>query len=333
MAITYPGVGSRSLLILTLLDVTNLAYAQKPLKLPGNYPDKAIRIVVGFAPGGGVDIVMRAFALQLSESWKSTVVVENRPGAGSAIAMNVVANATADGYTILGGTTSAVYNMLLGKVPYDMLKVYVPVVKMSSQAFLLLAGPTLPASSVKELIAYAKSKPGGLSYASSGIGTSSHLGMELFKSLTGMPAVHVPYKAIPQALPDMISGQISMAFGLLVSALPQVKNGRLKALAVATPNRSQLLPDLPTVSEAGISNFELTTEYGLFVPAGTPLSIILALNKESTRIMNTPEMKERLAADGAEAAPSNSPVEYKESLARSISVLTKFIKSSGFKAE
>ncbi len=322
-----------AIIIGALVFHTSLACAERPSNLPGGYPNKPIRIVVGFPPGGGVDIIMRVFAQQLGEEWANSVIVENRPGASSAIAMGVVANATPDGYTMLGGTTSVIYNMLLGTVPYDILKVYTPVVKLSSQAYLLLVSPSLPVNSVKELIAYAKSKSGGITYASSGVGSPSHLGMELFKSIVGVNAVHVPYKGVPQALPDMISGQITMAFGLVVSALPQVKNGRLKALAVAASRRSQLLPDVPTLAEAGVANFELTGDYGLYVPAGTPSAIVLALNKESTRIMNLPAMKERLAAEGSEAAPANSPAEYRDSLARTISVLGKFIKTSGFKAQ
>ncbi len=308
-------------------------YAQKPTGLPNGYPNRPIRIVVGFIAGGGVDIVMRVFAQQMSESWSNTVVVENRPGSSSAIAMGVVANAPADGYTILGGTNSAIYSMLLGTTPYDMLKVYDPVVKLTSQAYLLLVGSTLPVNSVKELIAYAKARPGQVSFASSGVGSPSHLGMELFKSTVGMPAVHVPYKGIPQALADMVSGQITMSFGLLISALPQVKSGRLKALAITSLHRSQLLPDVPTIAETAAPNFELTGEYGLYVPKGTPPAIVLALNKEGARIMQSPIMKERLASDGAEPAAPNSPTQYRESLAKTIKVLGDFIKTSGFKGE
>jgi tripartite-type tricarboxylate transporter receptor subunit TctC len=298
--------------------------------VPG-YPNKAVRIVVGYPAGGGIDILMRLLAQELAQAWASPFVVENRPGAAGAVALQFVSNAAPDGHTILADGLPIVYGTVWGSL--DVFKSFVPVVRVSTQNYLLLLSPSVPVSSVKELIAYAKARPDSLTYASSGVGSPSQVGMELLKWMAGMPAMHVPYKGVPQALTDMMSGQVSMTFGLLISSAPQVKAGKLKAIAVTAQRRSELFPDLPTMAEAGLPNFELTGEYALYVPAGTAAPVVSALNRETNNIIATPAVKERFAANGADPAPPNTPAEFQESLRRNIGLLREFSAKTGFKAE
>jgi tripartite-type tricarboxylate transporter receptor subunit TctC len=307
-----------------------LAHAQDKA---ANYPNKPVRVFVGLAAGGGADTFMREISQRLSSRWGQGVIVENRPGASGVVAMDAVAKAAPDGYTLLGGTNSVVTNMLLGKTTYDIRKAYAPIIRLSSQPYLLIVNNSLPVNSLKELLAIGRSKPGSMSYASSGIGAASHLGMELMKYMSGADMLHVPYKGLAQAMPDLLSGQIQMMFSISLTATPLIKGGKVKALAVTSLQRSRNFPDLPTVAEAGVPGFSISTDYVLYAPAGTPPEIVELINRTGAQIMDTPEMKKRLDADGSEAAPPNTPAEFRKSIEQDILMLDKFIKASGFKAD
>jgi tripartite-type tricarboxylate transporter receptor subunit TctC len=308
----------------------NLAYAQSK---PVSYPTKPVRLLVGLAPGGALDLFMRELAQKLSASWGQGVIVENRPGASGVLAMDLVAKAPPNGYTLLAGTNAVVTQMLLGKTSYDVRKAFAPIVRLTSQSYILVVNNSVPAGSVKELLALAKSKPGTLSYASSGTGAASHLGFELIKYMSGTDMLHVPYKGLAQAVPDLLSGQVQMMFALSLLVGPHIKAGKLKPLAVTSLERSRTLPDLPTVSEAGVPGFTITSDYGLHAPAGTPPEIVDLINRVSAQIMNSPEMRKRLEAENTDAAAPNTPAEFRKSIEQDFARLDKFIKATGFKAD
>ena len=308
-----------------------VAHGQR--QAPSGYPNRPIRLLIGLPAGGAIDVFMRDFGQRLTERWGQSFIIDNRPGASGLIAMDAVAKAPPDGYTLLAGTNIVVTNMLLGKVPYDIRKVFAPIIRLTSQPYLLIANNQLPANSMSELIAVAKSKPGTLNYASSGVGAASHLGMELLKYMAGVDIVHVPYKGIPQGITDMLSGRIDMIFSITITAVPLIKSGKVKVLGVTTVQRSQLLPDVPTIAESGVSGFSLSTDYSLFAPAGTPADISDLINRASAQVMASPEMKKRLEADGSEAAPPNTPAEFRKTIDQDIVQLEKFIKASGYKAD
>lgn len=291
----------------------------------GDYPRKPIRIVVGIAPGGGLDAVTRAAARTLSEQFGQSVIVDNRPGAGTVIAMDIAAQAAPDGYTLLSATDTLMLNGVLKRASYDVRKAFEPVVQMTSQMYMMLVPPSLPVKSVKELVAYAKSKPGTLSYGSQGLGTTGHLGMERFKQLAGVEIVHVPYKGAAPAMLDLLSGQIHLLFASTIASAPHVKSGKVRALAVTGESRIPAYPDLPTVAESGVPGFKLTNKYNLFAPAGTPRAIILAVNQAVSRGMNSPEMVKILAADGAQAAAPAPPEAFKELFAKEYAEVEKLV--------
>ena len=309
------------------------AYAQAKALLPGNYPNKSIRVLLGTGAGGGGDTVARAMAAPLSERWGRPVVIDNRIGAGGIIALEMLAQAIPDGYTLYVGGSQVVTATVLKKVPFDVRKVYTPIVQLTSQPYVLLVNPSLPVNSVKDLIALAKSKPGVLNYGSTGVGASSHLGTEVFNYMTGIKMLHVPYKGTNQVIVDVISGQVQVLFISTISGMPHMKSGRLKAIAVTSPKRLQGYPDLPTVAESGVPGFELNDGYGLYAPVGLPTPILMALNREASAIMNAPEQRERLGASGAEPAAPNSPAEFKAAIAGRIDKLEQFFKASGLNPE
>ena len=261
-----------------------LAHAQTP------YPTKPIRIVVPFPAGGTTDILARAVAQRLTETLGQPVVVDNRPGAGGNIGAELVAKAAPDGYTLLMGTvgTHAINASLYAKMPYDHVRDFAPVILVAGVPNVLVINPALPVNSVQELIAYGKANPGKLNFASSGNGTSIHLSAELFKTMTGVQMAHVPYKGSAPALVDLMGGQVQLMFDNLPSALPQIKAGKLKALAVTSAQRSSALPDVPTVIESGLPGFEASSWFGLLAPAGTPKDIIAKLNGEVAKWLATP---------------------------------------------
>jgi tripartite-type tricarboxylate transporter receptor subunit TctC len=270
-----------------------------------DYPSRPIRMVVPFGAGSISDILARTVAVRLSEAVGQQVIVDNRPGAGGNIGTDLVAKATPDGYTIVLGAASvlAVNKSLYAKMPYDPLKDLAPITLMVKTTNILVVNPALPAKTVKELITYGKANPGKLTYASAGAGGTIHLSAELFKSMTGVDMLHVAYKASPLAHIDMISGQVQVMFDGMPTALPQVKAGRLRALGVTTARRFSELPDVPTIAEAGVPGYEAAGWFGYAAPAGTPKAVIDRLNAEIVKILNQPEVRQRLAQQGAEPAP------------------------------
>jgi len=274
------------------------------------YPSKPIRLISPFVPGGGASIVARMISEPMTEAWKESVVVDNRAGASGTIGTDIAAHSPPDGYTLVMATASTVViNPLFSKVPFDPIKDFAPVVRTTTVPLVLVVPAAIPAKSVKELIALASSRAGGLSYASSGEGSISHLAGELFKSATGVGMVHVPYKGGGQALIDLIAGHVQTGFVNILEALPNMKSGRLRGLAVTTPARWPTLPDVPTVAESGVAGFSVIQWSGVLAPAGTPRDIVLKLNGEILRILNRPDMRERLVESGAEPG-SGTPEEF-----------------------
>jgi tripartite-type tricarboxylate transporter receptor subunit TctC len=267
------------------------------------YPDHALRFVIAFTPGGPSDLLTRTIGQKLSERFGQPVIADNRPGAGGNVAADIVAKAAPDGYTLLMGNIGilAANASLYRHLPYDPLKDLAPVILVGAQPNVLVVHPSLPANSVADLIALAKARPGQLNYASSGNGAPSHLSAELFKSMTGVQIVHIAYRGAVPALTDLIAGQgVQLMFATSVSALPYIQNGQLRALAITTATRSPLLPDLPTLQEAGLAGYESTTWHGVVVPAGTPGPIIARLNQEIGMVLAQPDVRHSLSALGVE---------------------------------
>jgi tripartite-type tricarboxylate transporter receptor subunit TctC len=270
------------------------------------YPAKPVRLIVPFAPGGSTDVTARVLAQKLTESWKQQVVVENRAGAGGNIGADAVARAAPDGYTLLLATTGvmAINHRLYKTLPYDALKDFAPVTQIGALPLILIVHPSLPAKSVKDLISIAKAKPGQLSFASSGVGSATHMTAELFKLMSGVDIVHVPYKGSGQAMADLISGQVGVAFDQITSSLPQVNAGRLRALAVTSARRFPSVPNLPTVAEAGVPGYESVSWNGIAAPAGTPQEIVNRVQSEVARALQAADIKERFFKDGIEPVGS-----------------------------
>jgi len=298
---------------------------------PPDYPSKPIRIVVGIAPGGGLDTMTRLGAQKLSERWGKTAVVDNRPGGGTILGMDIVAQAPPDGYTLLGASDTLMLNGVFKRAAYDVRTAFIPIVQLTTQPYVLVVNPSLPARSVKDLIAHAKSKPGALSYGSQGLGTTGHIGWERFKFMTGVDIVHVPYKGAAPAVIDVLSGQIQMTFSNTVTSGVHLRSGRLRGLAITGPRRAPLFPELPTVSESGVPGFELSNSYAYFAPAGTPRGIVRAINAVVVQGMNTPETLKALAADGSEVVPAATPEEFKAKFDREFRELEKLVKTANIK--
>ena len=274
------------------------------------YPHKPVRMIVPFAPGGGTDIVARAIALRVGESLRQPFVVENRTGANGNIGMELAAKAQPDGYTLSFTSSALAINpSLYKKLGYDPVKDFAPVTLATLIPFILVTHPSVPVSSVRELITYATARPRQLSYASSGTGNATHLSMALFEKMARLELVHVPYKGTGQGIIDVMGGHVQLMFGAIPSTMPQVRAGKLKLLAVSTAKRSTVLPDTPTVAEGGVAGYELASWYGALAPAGTPVAIINRLNREMVRVLNQPEVKSRLTEEGAEPV-GNSPQQF-----------------------
>jgi tripartite-type tricarboxylate transporter receptor subunit TctC len=271
----------------------------------GGYPSKPLRLVTGSPPGGGSDYVARVLSDRFREHLGQPALVDNRPGGGGSIGTDIVAKATPDGYTMLISTGSALaVNPALQKLPYDVRRDLQPVSQISQVPFVLAVNPSLPAKSVADLIQLARARPGKLSYASSGIGAVSHLSMELFKNLTGVDIVHVPYRGSSPAAMDLISGQIQVAFNNLIPTLPHLKTGRLRALGVSGVKRSPVLADVPTVGESGVAGYESMQWYGLVLPARTPPNIVKFLYQELMSILQEPQVRARLTDEGGDIVGS-----------------------------
>jgi tripartite-type tricarboxylate transporter receptor subunit TctC len=270
------------------------------------FPSRPVRFVVHFPPGGPTDFVGRALGQRLSETWKQPVVIENRPGAGGVIGVEMVLRSPPDGHTLLFGTSgSLALAPALSKLPYDVFTDLAPVTLVVINPQILVVHPSLPVRTVSELVKLARSKPGQINYASVGPGSPNHMGMELLKSMSGIDMVHIPYKGTTPAMTDVISGQVSLLFNSMPSVLPHVRSGRLRALAVGSAKRSPAAPDVPTVAETpGLQGFQYTTWYALLAPAATPKEVVNQINAESVRALSQPDMFELLASQGAEPAPS-----------------------------
>jgi tripartite-type tricarboxylate transporter receptor subunit TctC len=288
----------RSFWIVMLAGVS--AHAAQPAR--DMYPGRAVRLILPIAAGGGMDMVARAVGQKLSDNIGQTVVIDNRPGGGGSIGVELAANATPDGYTFLMMSSTAVVYALLYPARYDLLRDFVAVSQLTSQPYLLVVNPALPVKSVGELITYAKANPGKLNYASSGIGSLTNLTGELFKTSAGVSMTHVPYKTINAAFPDLLAGSIHLAFQSIVSVQAHVKAKRLRPLAVTGSARARALPETPTVAETGVKGFNVTQWFGVMAPARTPRAVVERLNKELIAAVQGPELAARLAADGAEAA-------------------------------
>jgi tripartite-type tricarboxylate transporter receptor subunit TctC len=299
-----------------------------------DFPDKPIRFVVGFTPGGPSDILARALGQKLGERWSQQVVIENRPGAGGNVAAEAVAKAPPDGYTWLLGNNSilATNQSLYRHLGYDPVKDFAPVSLVAVQPNILVVHPQVPAHSVAELIQLAKKTPGKLNYASSGSGAAAHLAGELFKTMAGVDLVHVPYKGAQPALTDVIAGEVQVMFATSASVIPFIKAGKLRALAVTSARRSASVPELPTVSEAGVPGFEAITWHGVVVPAATPRPLIERMNRELVRVLGMPDLRERLATLGAEVR-AGTPGEFADYIASEIPKWAKVVRDSGARIE
>ena len=294
--------------LLRVACVAAFATAALPALAQDDWPAKPIRIVVPFAAGGTSDVLARALGAQLQTALKQTVIIDNKAGAGGVIGADSVAKSPADGYTLLLGTiaTHAINPALLPKIPYNAAKDFAPVMLLGSISNVLLVGPDQPFKNVKDVVAAAKSKPGTLQFASAGQGTSQHLSGETFKLLAGVDITHVPYKGSAPAIQDVMGGQVPMSFETALVALPQIKAGKVKALAVTSARRSAVLPDVPTMQEAGIAGFDVASWQALYAPAGTPPAIVNKLNAELAKIIAQPDTKARMDGLGLEYSPNTA---------------------------
>jgi tripartite-type tricarboxylate transporter receptor subunit TctC len=318
--------------------VLALASAALLLPAPGHsqatYPSKPIHIVVPFAPGGSTDLLARRVGDKLAAAWGQPVVVDNRPGAGGTIGADFVAKAAPDGYTLLAGVTgsNAIAQALYPKLPYDVTKDFSPVSMIASAPLVLAVNPDVEAKTAAEFLALVKAKPGALSYGSAGNGTSMHLTGEMYKQAAEVSMVHVPYRGSAGMLTDLMSGQIQVTFGDVLVLLPQIEAGKIRALAVTSKARLSILPDVPTLNEAGLKGFEALSWQGIFAPAGTPPELVEKLSAEVNRAMQSPDIKEYFAARGF-IVEGTTPEEFKSFIVSEVKKWTPIVKSSGVQAD
>ena len=312
-------------LLISLLASSAQAQAQK-------FPTRPLRAIVGIAPGGGMDTISRALAQRLGEELGQTVVVDNRPGAGGNVAMEMAANAAPDGHNLLIISATAVIHPILYKARFDVLKDFLPISQISAQGYIAVVHPAIPARNIAEFVAHLKANPGKLNYASSGIGSPIHLTGELFTAMTGTRMTHVPYKGIGPAYADMIAGQIEASFPAIVSSQPLIRSGKLRGLAVTLPKRSLVMPDYPTMAEAGVKGVVVINWYGLLAPLGTPQAVVERLAQATATAMHHPEVVKRLAADGSDPATS-TPAEFRKHIADERDKWTRVIRNAGIKAQ
>jgi len=315
------------------LAVVLLGIAAAPGALAQNYPARPVRFIVPFAPGGGSDVVARAIALRLGETWGQQVVVDNRPGAATILGTDLAAKAAPDGYTILMASASYSINPYLQKkLPYQTLKDHVPVTQTAFQPYVLAVHPSVAAKSVKEFLALARAKPGTLNFGSPGTGSGGHLAVEHFRLVTHTDMVHIPYKGGAPALTDLIAGQIQFMFPTMLAIAPHAKSGRLRSLAVSSLKRSAAMAELPTIAESGVAGFEATSWNGVMTPAGVAPAIVDKLYRDIAQTLQTSDVRDKLAADGAEAVGS-SPQEFTRMIRAEIDKWAKVTKAAALKAE
>jgi tripartite-type tricarboxylate transporter receptor subunit TctC len=313
--------------ILAALALPGLAFAQA-------YPAKPVRVLVGFAPGGGTDVVARVISQKLSEWWGQGVVVENRAGATGTIAAEIVAKSPADGYTLILGhvNSHAIAPNILSRLPYDPVRDFAPIAYVGYVPNVLVVHPSVPARSMKELIELAKAKPGVLNYASSGNGSTQHLAGEMFKLMAKIELMHVPYKGSGQAIGDLLAGVVSMNFDTMPPVIDHIKGGRLRALAISTPQRIAQLPDVPTFVEEGMSGFDVTNWYGFMAPRGTPREIVDKLNVDINKAMKEPDVRARLEQVGTQLRETR-PDEFEAFMRAEVAKYAKLVKDANLRVE
>jgi tripartite-type tricarboxylate transporter receptor subunit TctC len=303
-----------------------------PVAFSQTYPAKPIRMIVPFPPGGGSDIIARISAQKLIEAMGQQVLVDNRPGAGGSVGAELGVKAPADGYTLTLIAASYTVGPSMYKLTFDAVNDITPVIQLSQGPFLLVVHPSLPVRTSKELIALAKSRPGQLSYASSGTGSGTHLASELFPDMAGMRVLHVPYKGTAPALTDTVAGNVQMHWGSMASTLPHVKSGRLRGIGVSTPARSPAAPTIPTISESGLPGYEVILWHGLIAPKNLPQPILSRLNSELNTALKSKDMEERLAADGV-APAGGTPAQFHDEIRKGIDVWSGVVRKLGLKAD
>ncbi|HKW37441.1 MAG TPA: tripartite tricarboxylate transporter substrate binding protein [Burkholderiales bacterium] len=300
---------------------------------PADYPSRPIHILVGFSPGGGPDITARWIAQRLGEAWKQQAIVENRPGAGGTVAAGTVARAAPDGYTLLSVSSAhAVAAAIYPKLPYDTFGDLAGITETASSSYVLVAAPGLGIRSVRDLIAAAKAKPGQLNFASAGVGSGTHFAGEMFKAMAGIDAVHVPFKGIPESLTETVTGRVQFFMAPIANSLSLVREGKLAGLAVSSSKRDLLLPDVPTVAEAGVPGYESILWFGLLTSSGVPRPVVNKLNAEITRILRSAETYERFAPIGMTPRPM-SPEDFDAAIRHDVGVFSEIARRAGIKAE
>ena len=302
--------------------------------LAQTYPAKPIRVIMAQAPGSATDVVARTISNKLQEALGQPLVIDARPGAGGTLGTDIAAKAPPDGYNLFmaNNSTHGSNPALYAKLPYDAVKDFAPIIFVAATPYVLCVHPSLPVTTVKQLIALAKSKPGQINYASAGNGSTHHLSGELLKTMAGIDIVHVPYKGTTPALAGLIGGEVSIMFATVTGAAPQIKAGRIKGLAVTTPKRSDMMPGVPTISEAALPGFEMLSWFGLLAPAATPRAIITRMNTETAKVLAMPEIRSALGAQGLEAR-GGTPEQFGDYIKGEIAKVTKIAKAAGVKAE
>ncbi len=308
--------------------------ASTAMDATASYPNRPIRIVVPFTPGGSADVFARVIGQKMSEAWGQQVVIDNRAGSGGVLGTEIAAAAPQDGYTLMLGNTAniAINAALYRKLPYDTVRDFTPITLVAKAPYVMVASPSVSVGTAREFIALAKSKPRQLNYASLGSGSASHLTAEMLQTMAGIKLTHVPYKILGSVLTDLISGQVQIFFLGMVSAQSQIKGGRLRAFAVTGAKRSAAMPDVPTVIEAGVPDYEVVAWYGMFAPHGTPRAVITRVSAETARILNLPDVRERLSAEGAEVS-ANTPEQFTAYVKSEMAKWSWVVQKSGARAE
>ena len=319
--------------VLRLACAMSLA-ASCSITLAQNYPVKPIRLIIAQAPGSATDVVSRTVGTKLSEALGQSIVVDARPGAGGTLGTEIAAKAPPDGYNLFmaNNSTHGANPALYAKLPYDAVKDFAPIIFVAATPYVLSVHPSLPVANLKQLIALAKSRPGQINYASAGNGSTHHLSGELLKTMAGIEIVHIPYKGTTPGIAALLSGEVSIMFNTVTGIQPHVKTGRVKALAVTTPKRSEMMPGVPTMSEAALPGFEMLSWFGLLAPAATPRNVITRVNTETAKVLAMPEIRTALANQGLETR-GGTPEQFGDYIKGEIAKITKIAKTAGVKAE